>query len=338
MPRIGSLLYAVIAAVIMISMTGLAPTQGQGAGPCPLGEVPIPGADKKSPTLDTNWAPINGTTVKPGDQIKVTMVARDDPDPRPSGIKTIQLVADSEDGRSIASENYEACSEPRERRVEATYTVPANPPLVVRLTALAEDHAGLMDTDVGEFPTSVGGGHEDTADREDPAGEGGDWHGRIDWSIPFPAGRMWGRLDLTFDHDGQGNLKGQMTGDDHIETQPRGDFCGMTTQTPSKLSAKLTGQYTPGRNTMSLRIADPQIEQGQYSLCAIGPDGAPLPMSGMPFGGGGPLGQPGLAQLLNSLTVRSDGSVEASGEWPVTPASMVPTTLHLKLTLRRAQN
>jgi hypothetical protein len=341
MLRFISLLCAAIA-VAMIGMTALAPTaltqqRLQGAGPCPLGEVPIPGADKNPPALDTNWAPVSGTTVRPGDQIKVTMVARD-PDPRPSGIKTIQLVADSEDGRFIASENYEACSEPRERRVEATYTVPVNPPPIVRLTALTEDHAGLMDTDVGEFPTSVEGAHEETSDSEDPTGEGSDWTGQIDWWLPFPAGRMWGRLDLTFDDDGQGNLKGQMTGDDHVETQPRGEFCGMTTQTPSKLSAKLTGQYTPGRNTMSLRIADPQIEQGQYSLCAIGPDGAPFPMSGMPFGGGGPLGQPGLAELLNSLTVSSDGSVEASGEWPVTPASAVPTTLHLKLTLHRTQN
>jgi len=37
--------------------------------------------------------------------------------------------------------------------VDATYVVPSNPPLIVRLAALAKDHAGLMDTDVGEFPT-----------------------------------------------------------------------------------------------------------------------------------------------------------------------------------------
>jgi hypothetical protein len=112
----------------------------------------------------------------------------------------------------------------------------------------------------------------------------------------------------------------------------------MTTQTPAKLSANLVGQYTPGRNAMSLRVADPHFEQGQFSMCAIGPGGGPLRMSGQPFGGGGPLGQPGLAQLLNSLTVKADGSVEASGEWPVAPASPVPTTLHLKLKLQKAQN
>lgn len=277
--------------------------------------------DQKKPKLTTTSVPPKDRKVKGGDLIKVTMVARDDAEPKAwqSGIKTIQLVADSEGGRFIASENYEPCAEPPEKRVVATYTVPSNPLPIVRLTALAEDHAGLMDTDVGEFPT-------------------GDWYGTIDWWIPTPAGRQWGRLDLTFDYDGRGNLKGRTVGDDHVETQPRGEFCGMTTQTPSKLSANLAGQYTPGRNTMSLRVADPQIEQGQFSMCAIGPGGGPVRMSGMPFGGGGPLGQPGLAQLLNSLTVRADGSIEASGESPVAPASPTPTTLHLKLTLRKAQN
>ncbi len=81
------------------------------------------------------------------------MVARDDPTPWPTGLRTIQLVADSENGRFIASENYEPCSEPAERRVVATYTVPQKPPAIVRLTALAEDHAKHMETDIGEFPT-----------------------------------------------------------------------------------------------------------------------------------------------------------------------------------------
>jgi hypothetical protein len=271
--------------------------------------------DKERPKLDTNSVPRKGKKVKAGDKITVTMIARDHANLWQSGIKTIQLVAESDGGRFIASENFPpappGCTAlPPERRVEATYMVPANPPPIVRLAALAEDHVGLMDTDVGEFPTQ------------------GDWYGRIDWSLRHPTGRHWGRLDLTLDYDGQGNLKGQMTGDDHTEAQWAS--CRLTTQTPAKLSANLVGQYTPGRNAMSLRVTDQHFEQGKYSLdCASA--------SGMPFGGGGPLGQPGLAQLLNSLTVKADGSVEASGEWPVTPAH-AKATLHMKLTLRPAQN
>lgn len=113
--------------------------------------------DLKPPKLTTTSQPAKGTKVKPGGLIKVTMVARDDPDPWPTGVKTVQLVAESEGGRFIASQNYEPCAEPAERRVEATYRVPCNPPPVVRLAALAEDHVGLMDTDVAEFPVEQDG-------------------------------------------------------------------------------------------------------------------------------------------------------------------------------------
>jgi hypothetical protein len=116
--------------------------------------------DDIAPKLDTNSTPPKGTKVKEGDKIKVTMIARDHANLRQSGIKTIQLVAESDGGRFIASENFPpvppGCDRlPPDRRVEATYTVPSNPPPMVRLGALAEDHAGLMDTDAGEFPTEV---------------------------------------------------------------------------------------------------------------------------------------------------------------------------------------
>ena len=62
--------------------------------------------DREKPKLDTNSVPRKGTRVKAGDKIKVTMMARDDANLWQSGIKTIQLVADSDGGRFIASENY----------------------------------------------------------------------------------------------------------------------------------------------------------------------------------------------------------------------------------------
>lgn len=282
--------------------------------------------DREKPKLDTNSVPRKGSKVKPNDRIIVTMVARDDSTTWQTGIQRIQLVAQNSGGEVlVGAQDYPPViranceGRPEPRTLVITYTVPRNPPPVVRLRGIAEDFANNHDTDTGEFPT-------------------GDWYGHIDWRIPFPSGRLWGRLDVTFDYDGQGNLEGRMAGDSHVETQPRGVFCGMTTQTPAKNSANLVGQYTPGTNAMSLRVANPQIEPGQFSMCAIGPDGGPLPMSGQPFEGSGPIGQPGLAQLLNSFTVRADGSVEASGEWPVSPASPTPMTLHMKLTLHRAQN
>ena len=115
--------------------------------------------DKEKPKLDTTSKPPKGTKVQPGQQIVVTMVARDDANQWQSGIKTVTLVADSEGDRLVAGPTYPPHSvagctgTPPVREVRATYTVPANPPPVVRLTATAMDHVGLTDSDVGEFPT-----------------------------------------------------------------------------------------------------------------------------------------------------------------------------------------
>ena len=277
--------------------------------------------DDTLPTLDVTWTPPKGSKVKAKQRITARAVARDDTNRWQSGINTIDLNVDG--GGSFGFEDFPRPQPPCERlppprTLDGVYTVPANPPPLVRLRVVTKDFAGNETELWADFPT-------------------GDWHGRIDWWIPNPNSRLWGRLDLAFDYDGKGNLTGRMAGDSYLESPARGEFCGMTTQTPAKLSAKLVGQYTPGRNAMSLRVADPHSEQGQFSMCAIGPGGGPLRMSGQPFGGSGPLGQTGLDQLLNSLTVRADGSVEASGEWPVTPAS-AQATLHMKLTLRRTQN
>jgi hypothetical protein len=260
------------------------------------------------------WTPPKGTKVSVGTRITAKAVARDDANRWQSGIKTIDL--DVHGGGQFGFGDYprppQTCeSPPPAQTLDGVYTVRANPPPIVRLRARASDFAGHFAQDIAEYPTK------------------GDWYGHIDWSIPHRYGRQWGRLDITFDYDGQGNLKGEMAGDEHMEQQWAS--CHVTTLTPAKLSANLVGQYTPGRNAMSLRVADQQFEQGQRSGAGCGPS----PPG--PFGGGGPLHQPGLAQLLNNLTVRADGGVDASGEWPVTPAS-VQSTLHLKLTLRRVQN
>ena len=154
--------------------------------------------DNEQPKLHTNSVPPKGKKVKAGDQIKVTMIARDHANLWQSGIKTIQLVAESEGGRFIASENFPPASPgctalPPERRVEATYTVPSDPPLIVRLAALAEDHAGLMDTDIGEFPT-------------------GDFYGTMTRVGGTPPHQLRGHADFVLNHDGKGNLTGTMIG------------------------------------------------------------------------------------------------------------------------------
>jgi hypothetical protein len=134
--------------------------------------------------------------------------------------------------------------------VEATYTVQQNPPPIVRLTALAEDFAGLMDIDVGEFPTQ------------------GDWYGRIEWSVHSPEDtsrrsnenraetKFGGQADLSLNYDGRGNLNGTLRGSWQVDTfwwgYPHGDG-RMQIFAADPVSADIVGSYTPGPETVTLQ-------------------------------------------------------------------------------------
>ncbi len=181
--------------------------------------------DRTPPTLRTTSVPPKGTKVQPGDVIRVTMTARDDADRWQTGVKTIQLVADSEGGRFIASENYEPCSDPKEKRVEATYTVPADPPPIVRLTALAEDHSDHLVQESAEFPT-------------------GDFYGTFTM-VSFTVGRdgFRARADIVLNHDGKGNLTGTMVGQhEHVDYSTGACFHRMVQ--PNRFRVSLVGFFT----------------------------------------------------------------------------------------------
>jgi hypothetical protein len=263
--------------------------------------------DREAPTLNTTSEPTNGSRVKPGDEITITMVARDDADPKPyqTGIKTLQLVADSEGRAFLVSENYEPCTEPSEHTIQFTYTVPSDAPPVVRLSALADDHAGHTATDAGEFPLT-------------------DWYGRIEWSFHAfedtsrgpnenrAETKYDGYADIDVDYDGQGNLTGRLVGSQKVDVfwwgypHGSGEVCsGSAPETP--VTARVLGSYTPGANVLSLYLADVQA--------AID-----VPWSG---GGptldcsGGPLqidNGPTLEILVRSLQAAGDGSYRAEFE------------------------
>jgi hypothetical protein len=255
---------------------------GNSSGHDTVYEVP---RDRKPPKLNTTSVPRKGSKVKAGDRIKVTMIARDDPDPWPTGIKTIQLVADSDRGRFVASENYEPCAQPAERRVEATYLVPSNPPPIVRLTALAEDHAGLMDTDVGEFPT-------------------GDWYGRLEWSMRTGTTQAWTRIfgtaDLAVSAVGQGKLAGSIVGTANMDGNSP-ECPHVRTIAPTVGRARLTGSYKPGADTMTLAAEQVEpVSQGRISKCM----GTELPA---------PTAEVALLLHTDKLQKRTDNTFHASG-------------------------
>jgi hypothetical protein len=184
--------------------------------------------DDQPPSLTTTSQPPAGTKVEPGRQIIVRMAARDDANRWQTGIKSIQLVADSEDGRFIAAENYEPCAEPTEKRVQATYEVPADPPPIVRLTALTEDHSGLVDNDTAQFPTS-------------------EWYGTYTVANPI-EGTHQTRIEaeIALNHDDSGNLTGTLVG--RQELVPASEHhCSYRMNQPNRFRISLAGSYAEGR-------------------------------------------------------------------------------------------
>jgi hypothetical protein len=113
--------------------------------------------DKEAPKLKVVWTPVDGTSVKAGDQIQVTITAseryEDGHKSWPSGVFGLQLRSD--DGKVIAQKDFfghdiVVCAR---RTLTATYIVPINPPPVVRLQAFARDAAENKDSVDAAFPT-----------------------------------------------------------------------------------------------------------------------------------------------------------------------------------------
>jgi len=117
--------------------------------------------DKEPPKLDTNSVPPKGTKVEANSTIVVTMVAADRANQWQTGIKSIQLqdISTNPNGILVPSPaDYGRLPNPcnaatMQRTHVVTYKVPANLPPIVRLRAIAEDFAGNVDTDIGDFPT-----------------------------------------------------------------------------------------------------------------------------------------------------------------------------------------
>jgi hypothetical protein len=185
--------------------------------------------DAAPPALRANSTPPKGSRVTPGQAIAVTIAARDGEGPWETGVKTIQLVAESEGGRFIASENFAPCSEPREKRVQATYEVPADPPPIVRLTALAEDHSGHLVQESAEFPT-------------------GDFYGTFTYPAGQPPHQHTTQADLVLNHDGRGNLTGTMVGETRWIDASTAPGCFSSMVSPHRFRVALVGAYTEGRS------------------------------------------------------------------------------------------
>jgi hypothetical protein len=279
--------------------------------------------DREPPKLQTSSTPTAGTKVKPGGQIKVTLVARDDANAWQTGIRSIQVIAQAPGGdERVGEQGYppvirsECEGRPEPRTLEVTYTVPSNPPPIVRLVAITEDFANLTDLDRAEFPT-------------------GDWYGWVTWSetlLNVPSRkptRYWGRLDFTADYDGRGNMTGKMAGTEDFEGELEGHPCDLAMTRPTSLEVPLLGQYTPGQNAMSLS-ADPRGVK-----FTLGELGYSCPSAAQEFGRLDPVIRPELDDIMRNIPLTDGSHAEVRREW--NPASNGIGRLHMSLTLRRAQ-
>ena len=260
--------------------------------------------------------------MKPGDQIKVTMVARDDATRWQTGIQRIQLIAQNPGGDElVGAQDYPPVirpnceGRPEPRTLVLTYTVPRNPPPIVRLRAIAEDFANHHDTDVGEFPT-------------------GDWYGTFEWThLCVGSGlrdETRGIGDLTLDYDGRGNLTGTLAGSipERTQTMPA---CSFRQVAPGTFSAKLVGSYTPGQDTFSAQAVEVRTTPGRSSFTC--PDGTSVHDQAFFAVYEGPM----FRNAFRDLRRQPDGSRKSSGEIPFSAGGGTCTTTY-SLTLRQAQN
>jgi hypothetical protein len=280
--------------------------------------------DTEKPTLKTTSTPRKGTKVKTGDTIKVRMEASEEyGDTRmgwQAGVKKIQLTDESRN--QVVPPHFEATGGPRpckeklwKQFLEVTYTVPPNPPPLIRLRAIAEDFAGNKDDDVGEFPT-------------------GDWHGTFGWTHICQGGgnkdETRGISDLTLDDDGRGNLTGRLAGSTPQRTQTI-PTCSFRYVAPGTFSAKLVGSYTSGQDAFSAQAVEVQTTPGRGSwTCQAGTTVTDQPFFTVYEG-------PMFRDAFRDLRRQPDGSLKSDGESTI---SVAPSTCitNYSLTLRRTQN
>jgi hypothetical protein len=274
-------------------------------------------ADETPPTVNMASKPKAGSRIKEGQKIAVTVTARDDRTHWESGIRGIRLFADSDGDRRLEDRVYPphlpTCEGPPEARTfDTIYIVPSPAPPIVRLRAIARDHAGheAEPPAIAEFPT-------------------GDWYGTINWihvvAHPQATATTTARADLSLVYDGKGGMTGRMVGT-HSATSRMGP-CSGSTMTPGGIQSQLVGSYTPGRDAMTVRAENKQTTPLHMRISC----------GGKPNVTQHPLAYEHYERALTGLRATGNGDFESSHdqEYPCEGGSTCTTRISLRL--RRAQ-
>jgi hypothetical protein len=230
--------------------------------------------DREKPALRVTSEPRQGTKVKPGDTIRIDIAASDEANRWQTGIKTIQVLDDQRlfDHQDYAHAAYggpvSKCEpERRGRTWWTTYTVPPDPPPIIRLTVVADDFAGNEASEAGAFPTA-------------------DWYGQIEFvdrRVPIQAFRKGlieqrATVDLRLDHDANGKLTGQARGSwtlrtDVTDSTPETCFTREIEDGAADIDAELAGTYAAG--VMSITVTDDRskplvVQRELIRNCSLG--------------------------------------------------------------------
>ena len=179
--------------------------------------------DIEPPKLTVTSMPEKGKKVRANQRITVKAIASDDANDWQSGIKSIDLT--SEGGVPFGFHDYPlTCERPTPpRTLEGVYTVPANPPPVVRLRATAKDFAGKETYLSADFPI-------------------GDWYGTIIKKMNGGGHNHTVTVSFAFDVDASGTIKGRANAEIRTEEGVVPGCTFLWTYAPSQFDFPISGR------------------------------------------------------------------------------------------------
>ena len=212
--------------------------------------------------LVTKSTPAKGTKVRAGDTITVTMTATDNANSGQRGLKSITLIDLQKNG--IVPDAWYAetagvskCTGDARKPpvVVARYIVPADPPPVIRLDAVAEDFAGNVERDLGEFPT-------------------GDWHGTMRLKREIPAEGYEHTINWTFavsEIPGSDEVRGRAVVTIDYSKGSKHEECTFSHNiAPTRAELNVTGRRIGDR--LMIDFPDPAVKYTVRQTCIRGLD------------------------------------------------------------------
>lgn len=203
-----------------------------GDGPGNDAQLEFTPSDREPPKLTVTSMPEKGKKVTARQRITVKAIANDNANNWQTGIKSIDLTAEGSGPFGFHDYPPTCDRPPPPRTLEGVYTVPANPPPLVRLRATAKDFAGNETDLLANFPT-------------------GDWYGTITKTAKGGGHNHKVTVGFAFDIETGGTIKGRAHAVISTET---GEVPGCTmlwTYVPSEFDVPLSGR----RNGENFEIA-----------------------------------------------------------------------------------